>query len=166
EVGQALGNERARHDAAGLERNPLAPSHDQTTGLARAEPCRTRRAQERGGLHHRLRQLGDVSAEVGEPRLDVDRARSRQRRGGADYAVAGEIGVGEDPDVAPWTAEGIGTDLTAVEDDEVDRVSLGANRDVAPSPESAMDARGDLAIEQVHLRFSGRDGNIPTGSLL
>src|SRR4029450_5847484 len=114
EVGQALGNERTRHDAAGLERNTLAPGHDQTAGLARAEPGRKSRAQERGGLHHVLRQLRDVSAEVSESRLDVDRARSRQRRGGGNRTFAGEKGVGEDPDVGPWTAEGVGAKLRAV----------------------------------------------------
>ena len=65
--------------------------------------------------------------------------------------LAGEKGVCEDRNVAPRTAEGVGADLTAIEDDELDRVGPGADRDVAPAADAALDARGDLAVEEVHL---------------
>src|SRR5262249_45522185 len=156
----ALGDEGARHDAARLQRNPFAPSNDQTAGLARAEPCRARGAQELGALQHGLRQLGDVPAEVREFRLDIDHARGRECRGGAEHAAAAEKGVRKDPDVPPGAAEGIGAHLTAVENDEPDRVSPRADRDITTTANAALDARGDLAVEEVKLRTGESDGDI------
>src|SRR5262249_47085595 len=160
EVRRALGDEGARHDAARLQRNPFAPRNDQAAGLARAEPCRARGAQELGALQHRLRQLGDVSAEVREFRLDIDHARGGECRGGAEHAVAHEKGVCEDSDVPPWAAERIGAYLTAVEDDKPDRVSPGAQRDVTARADAALNTRGDLTVEEVHLGSVGCNRNV------
>ena len=82
-------------------------------------------------MQWRLRQLDDTAADIRERRLNIDRSGGAQSRRGADDAIGRKKDIGEDVDVTAGSTEGIGADLTIVQNNKIKRLSPGANRDVA-----------------------------------
>src|SRR6267142_1904596 len=80
--------------------------------------------------------------------LEGDRAGHAEGRGRAQDRARREKRPGEDVDVAARTTERVGANLAAAQDDELDRVGIRPNDDVAALAEATLDARRDLPIRQ------------------
>src|SRR4030095_16829249 len=91
-------------------------------------------------------------------------ARRAQLRGRADDAAARQERVREDADVSARPLEGVGADLAIGHDQEVQRMKAGSEGDVSALANTALDAGGDLAVEEAERGPGARDRDIaPVG---
>src|SRR4030095_13919056 len=76
--------ERAWHEASRLQGNSIAATEHQAARSPSGKARRTRCAEEFRSPERGLRQLGDFPGDIGKRRLNIDRSRRTQSRGGVD----------------------------------------------------------------------------------
>src|SRR5256885_882686 len=72
--------ERAWHEASWLERNAVAAAEHQAACFPPGKARRTGCPEKFRSLKRGLRQLGDLAADIGKRRLNIDRSRRTQNR--------------------------------------------------------------------------------------
>src|SRR5439155_10894281 len=146
--------ERAWQQPSRLRGNAMTASEHEATCFTADKPRRASCPEELRSPKRGLRQLGDLASYRGKRRLNIDRSRSAQSRGGVDNsrkrgrhpsAAVHQKDIRCNIDIAPWTTERVGEDPTVVQDQGLGIFDV----DVAATTDAAFHRGRDLRVRHI-----------------